>query len=65
MVNIGGLIKSLKKDKDFENFGDFLFAYKPLLKVDDVDMDTLKNEAYDMGILRSKPKIKLDKKIFD
>lgn len=60
-----GLIKSLKKDKDFENFGDFLFAYKPLLKVDDVDMDTLKNEAYDMGILRSKPKIKLDKKIFD
>lgn len=59
------LMKKLKNDKDFDNFGDFLFSYKPLLKVDGVEKDTLEAEAYEMGILRHKPKIKLKSSLFD
>lgn len=59
------LAKLLDDDKDFEKIGDFLFAYKPLLKVDNVNISTCENEAYEMGILRKKPHITLDPKLFD
>lgn len=58
------LYDRLSGDKDFEKFGEFLFAYKPLMKNDDVGLSTLENEAYDMGILRKKPKIRLNPSLF-
>ncbi len=59
------LHEQLSNDSDFEKFGDFLFAYKPLMKNDDVKQSTLENEAYDMGILREKPVIKLKDMLFN
>ena len=59
------LVSSLTKDSDFEKLGDYVFAYKPLMKKDDVHMDTIKNEAYEIKLVKDDKDFKLDPKIFD
>lgn len=58
------LMKNLKKDKDFHNFGGYLFAYKPLLENDDVSIKTIEKEAYDEKIIKLDKTPKLNPKIF-
>lgn len=59
------LMNKLSKDNNFEKLSDFIFYYKPLMKNDDVSVETIENEAYEMGILRKKPKLKLNQSLFN
>lgn len=46
------LHSKLKSDKDFEFMSNFIFAYKPLLKNDDLTMKQIEDEAYKLKIIK-------------
>lgn len=49
----------IDNDKEFECFGDFLYYYKPLCEVDEVDDKDFEKEAFKIKLLRPKPKLDL------
>lgn len=60
------MVKDLIKDPDFVTIGDFVFCYKPLMKVDKVKEETIKSEAEELGIIQThQPEIKLNPNIFE
>lgn len=54
------LTKELKKDKDWIDMGNCLFAYKPLLENDSLEMSKIEKEAEKLKLVWHKPKIEID-----
>lgn len=58
------LTDKLSHDSDWENFGEFLWAYKPLCKNDEVSVEKCKNEAKKLRLIADKPEIKVKSGLF-
>lgn len=55
------LYGEIEKDDRWIPMGNCLFAYKPLLENDNLDINKLKEEADKLKLVWHKPKIKVDK----
>lgn len=61
----------LDKDENFtliargHDYGNFAFAYEPLLKHDKVSLDTCTKEAFELGIVRDKKRMVLNDRVFN
>ena len=54
----------LSHDSDWENFGEFLWVYKPLRKNDDVSLEKCKEEAKKLALIADKPELKIKNGLF-
>lgn len=54
----------LDKDKDWDNFGDFLYIYKPFLGKAGINPKDFESEAYKLKLIRPKPSLDLKPKTF-
>ena len=58
------LLDSLKTNSKFVGVNDFLFAYKPLIKRDHIDINDCLKEARDLGLATGKFELKLRPELF-